>query len=150
MINRWSTAWQPSSRLHLFWGKLNLPGGACGRKGRFFKEKAPQKPFWKRFFGGQWGGCEHRPPIPEGARPVFAEGKDRQRLRFFGCAHLSLEGMVAECWRGFQIGIYRCLRIEHPHGRLRREATMRRLPLLRGGSRACAGGEDEKTSALIS
>ena len=25
--------------------------GACGRKGRFFKEKAPQKPFWERFLG---------------------------------------------------------------------------------------------------
>ena len=24
-----------------------------------------------------WGECEHRPPIPEGARPVFAGGKDR-------------------------------------------------------------------------
>ena len=27
---------------------------------------------------------------------------------------------------------------------------VRRLPLLRGGSRACAGGEDGKTNALIS
>ena len=35
--------------------------------------------------------------MPEGARPVFAEGKDRQRLRFFGWAHLSLGEMMAEC-----------------------------------------------------
>ena len=48
-------------------------GGACGRRGRFFKEKAPQKPFWKRLFGGWW---DWDPGLGE-VRPVFAEGKDR-------------------------------------------------------------------------
>ena len=36
------------------------------------------KPFsQKGFFVAQWGECEHGPPMPEGARPVFADGKDR-------------------------------------------------------------------------
>ena len=65
------------------------------RGGRFFKEKAPQKPFWERFFVPQWGECEHGKPIPEGARPVFAEGKDRQRLAFLPVAHFSLGGKKA-------------------------------------------------------
>ena len=73
------------------------------RGGRFFKEKAPQKPFWERFFVPQWGECEHGKPIPEGARPVFAEGKDRQQLRFFGCSHLSLDGILPECLEGLLI-----------------------------------------------
>ena len=67
-------------------------GGACGRKGRFFKEKAPQKPFWERFLIAQWGGCEHRAPMPEGARPVFAEGKDRSSRG------LSLQGPFSFRW----------------------------------------------------
>jgi hypothetical protein len=25
-------------------------GGRCGAEGRFFKEKAPQKPFWEKVF----------------------------------------------------------------------------------------------------
>ena len=53
-------------------------GGACGREGRFFKEKAPQKPFWEKVFGVPHGvGANMAVPMPEGARPVFAEGKDR-------------------------------------------------------------------------
>ena len=57
-------------------------GGRCGAEGRFFKEKAPQKPFLKKVFYAQWEGCEHRPTMPEGARPVFAGGKDRLRWAF--------------------------------------------------------------------
>ena len=53
--------------------------GRCGAEGRFFKEKAPQKPFWEKVFLRPMGECEHGPPMPEGARPVFAEGKDRLR-----------------------------------------------------------------------
>ena len=35
-------------------------------------------------------------PAPEGARPVFAEGKDRQRWAFLFWAHFSLGGKKAE------------------------------------------------------
>ena len=67
------------------------------RSGRFFEKKLRKKLFEKGFLGGNGDGANMAVLIFEGARPVFAEGKDRQRLRFFGCAHLSLDGMVAEC-----------------------------------------------------
>ena len=54
-------------------------GAPAGAGVAFLRKKLRKNLFGKRFFGGQWGGCEHRPPMPEGARPVFAEGKDRQR-----------------------------------------------------------------------
>ena len=42
-------------------------------------------------------------PILEGARPVFAEGKDRQRVVFLLWAHLSLGGnklwIFGNLWR---------------------------------------------------
>ena len=64
-------------------GALRRGGGACGRGGRFFKEKAPQKPFWEKVFGVPHGGSANMAvPTPEGARPVFADGKDRQRWAF--------------------------------------------------------------------
>ena len=78
-------------------------GGACGHKGRFFKEKAPQKPFWEKVFYRPMGGGEHRPPIPEGARPVFAGGKDRQRWAFLFRAHLALGGKKAESIKIFVV-----------------------------------------------
>ena len=72
--------------------------GACGRKGRFFKEKAPQKPFLKKVFGVPHGvGANMAVPTPEGARPVFAEGKDRLRWAFLPVAHFSLGGGMFEC-----------------------------------------------------
>ena len=50
----------------------------AGAEGRFFKEKAPQKPFWEKVFGVPHGvGANMAVPVPEGARPVFAGGKDR-------------------------------------------------------------------------
>ena len=53
-------------------------GAPAGAEGRFFKEKAPQKPFWEKVFGVPHGvGANMAVPSPEGARPVFAEGKDR-------------------------------------------------------------------------
>ena len=52
-------------------------GGAAAPRVAFLRKKLRKNLLGKRFFGGQWGKCEHRPPIPEGARPVFAEGKDR-------------------------------------------------------------------------
>ena len=60
-------------------------GGRCGAEGRFFKEKAPQKPFLEKvFLGYPMGvGANMAVPAPEGARPVFAEGKDRYHGRFF-------------------------------------------------------------------
>ena len=59
-------------------------GGRCGAKGRFFKEKSPQKPFLEKvFLGYPMGvGANMAVPAPEGARPVFADGKDRQRFAF--------------------------------------------------------------------
>ena len=65
-------------------------GGRCGAEGRFFKEKAPQKPFLEKVFYAQWEGCEHKPTMSEGARPVFAGGKDRLCRAFLFGAHLSL------------------------------------------------------------
>ena len=57
-------------------------GGRCGAKGRFFKEKAPQKPFLEKvFLGYPMGvGANMAVPAPEGARPVFADGKDRSEV----------------------------------------------------------------------
>ena len=53
-------------------------GAPTGAEGRFFKEKAPQKPFWGKVFGVPHGvSANMAVPVPEGARPVFAEGKDR-------------------------------------------------------------------------
>ena len=64
-------------------GKLGFGGAPAGAEGRFFKEKAPQKPFWEKVFGVPHGvGANMAVPAPEGARPVFAEGKDRQRFAF--------------------------------------------------------------------
>ena len=58
-------------------------GAPAGAEGRFFKEKAPQKPFWEKVFGVPHGvGANMAVPAPEGARPVFADGKDRQRFAF--------------------------------------------------------------------
>jgi hypothetical protein len=58
-------------------GRLRARGGAAAPRVAFLRKKLRKNLLGKRFFGGQWGKCEHRPPIPEGARPVFAEGKDR-------------------------------------------------------------------------
>ena len=59
-------------------GALRRGGGACGRRGRFFKETAPQKPVWEKVFGVPHGvSANMAVPAPEGARPVFADGKDR-------------------------------------------------------------------------
>ena len=57
-------------------------GGAAAPRVAFLRKKLRKNLFGKRFFGGQWGECEHRLTTPEGARPVFAEGKDRQRWAF--------------------------------------------------------------------
>ena len=56
--------------------------GAAARGVAFLRKKLRKNLFGKRFFIAQWGGGEHKPPMPEGARPVFAEGKDRLRLAF--------------------------------------------------------------------
>ena len=67
--------------------------GRCGAEGRFFKEKAPQKPFWKKvFWVPHWVGANMAVPVPEGARPVFAEGKDRSSRG------LSLQGPFSFRW----------------------------------------------------
>ena len=52
-------------------------GRAAARRVAFLRKKLRKNLFGKRFFVAQWGGCEHSPPMPEGARPVFAGGKDR-------------------------------------------------------------------------
>ena len=62
-------------------GRLRA-GGAAARRVAFLRKKLRKNLFGKRFFCGQWGKCEHRASIPEGARPVFADGKDRQRFAF--------------------------------------------------------------------
>ena len=61
---------------------FDLSGSApAGAGGRFFKEKAPQKPFWEKVLGVPHGvGANMAVPAPEGARPVFAEGKDRSEV----------------------------------------------------------------------
>ena len=67
----------------LYIGGVGAPagaGGAAARRVAFLRKKLRKNLFGKGFLVAQWGGCEHRPPIPEGARPVFAEGKDRQRF----------------------------------------------------------------------
>ena len=52
-------------------------GGAAARRVAFLRKKLRKNLFGKGFFVAQWGECEHGPPMPEGARPVFADGKDR-------------------------------------------------------------------------
>ena len=53
-------------------------GAPAGAEGRFFKEKAPQKPFWEKVFWGWWEWVRTWRLLGLGAvRPVFAEGKDR-------------------------------------------------------------------------
>ena len=59
--------------------EATFPSGAAAPRVAFLRKKLRKNLFGKRFFVAQWGGCEHKPPMPEGARPVFAEGKDRQR-----------------------------------------------------------------------
>ena len=55
-------------------------GAPAGARVAFLRKKLRKNLFGKGFLDAPWGECEHRPPIPEGARPVFAEGKDRQRF----------------------------------------------------------------------
>ena len=88
----------------------------AGAEGRFFKEKAPQKPFWEKVFGVPHGvGANMAVPVPEGARPVFAGGKDRQRCSLLFRAHLSLGGivlwmLVGWCFFGFKLEFIGVLR----------------------------------------
>ena len=70
--------------------------GAAARRVAFLRKKLRKNLFGKRFFIAQWSGGEHKPPMPEGARPVFAEGKDRLRWAFLFLAHFSLGEKKAE------------------------------------------------------
>ena len=73
-----------------FWGKLRLigapagaEGGAAARRVAFLRKKLRKNLFGKRFFGVPHGvSANMAVPVPEGARPVFADGKDRQRWAF--------------------------------------------------------------------
>ena len=80
-------------------GRLRAQGGAAARRVAFLRKKLRKNLFGKRFFGAQWDRCEHSPPMPEGARPVFADGKDRSSrglsLRgpfFFGRGYVVVGG----------------------------------------------------------
>ena len=86
-------------------GRLVKIGGACGRKGRFFKEKAPQKPFWEKVFWGWWEWVRTWRLLGLGAvRPVFAEGKDRQWWAFLLWAHFSFLGGYPNVLGIFELG----------------------------------------------
>ena len=86
--------------------------------------------------------------MPEGARPVFAGGKDRQRFAFLYVAHFSL-GMCCRC---LMMASNFDLSVRYDRGTrviiIGRRLYLR-LPLLRGGSRV-AGGEDEKINDQMS
>ena len=70
--------------------------GAAAPRVAFLRKKLRKNLFGKGFLPPNGDGANMAGPIFEG-RPVFAEGKDRQRLRFFGGAHLSLGGIRPEC-----------------------------------------------------
>ena len=83
-------------------------GGRCGAKVRFFKEKAPQKPFWERFLGYPMGWVRTwRFPRLRGRAQYLPRAKTGLHGAFPYGAHLSLGGMIAKCLGCFQIGIYR-------------------------------------------
>ena len=72
-------------------------GGACGRKGRFFKEKAPQKPFWEKVFGVpiEWVRTWRFPRL-RGRAQYLPKAKTVLHGAFPYRAHLSLGGMMFE------------------------------------------------------
>ena len=75
-----------------------LHTGRCGAKGRFFKEKAPQKPFWEKVFWVTHGRSANMAvPVPEGRAQYLPKAKTVSGERFFGCAHLSLSKIISEC-----------------------------------------------------
>ena len=130
-------------------GALRRGGGAAAPRVAFLRQKLRKNLFGKRFFVAQWGECEHGPPMPEGARPVFAEGKDRS-LR-----GLSLRGPFIfwgnMLWWGDSSSNFD-LSVCYDRGTrftIIGRSLYLRLPLLRGGSRV-AGGEDEKINDQIS
>ena len=69
----------------LFWrAPAGAEGRAAARRVAFLRKKLRKNLFGKRFFVAQWDRCEHKPPMPEGARPVFAGAKTVSGGRFFG------------------------------------------------------------------
>ena len=83
-------------------GALRRGGRLRARRVAFLRKKLRKNLFGKRFFCAQWGECEHGPPMPEGARPVFAGGKDRQRWAFLLAAHFSLGDVLWMVDNGFK------------------------------------------------
>ena len=78
--------------------KIGVWRCACGRKGRFFKEKAPQKPFWgKGFLVANGASANIGRPCLRGRAQYLPKAKTVSGLRFFGWAHLCLGGMMPEC-----------------------------------------------------
>ena len=72
-------------------GKLGFGGAPAGAEGRFFKEKAPQKPFWEKVFGVPHGGVRTwRFPRLRGRAQYLPRAKTVSGGRFFFGAHFSL------------------------------------------------------------
>ena len=59
-----------------------MSGAPAGARVAFLRKKLRKNLFGKRFLAPHWVGANMAVPMPEGARPVFAEGKDRQRFAF--------------------------------------------------------------------
>ena len=65
--------------------KFDLTGGAAARGGRFFKEKAPQKPFWEKVFCRPMGGVRTWSAHAGGGAPSICR---RQRPSAVGVSFL--------------------------------------------------------------
>ena len=71
--------------------------GRCGAEGRFFKEKAPQKPFWERFLGYPVGWVQTwRFPCRRGRAQYLPMAKTVSGGRLFGGPIYVLEKFVVE------------------------------------------------------